>query len=77
MRIHGPALRAIRERSGLSVTATAIAVTESGVKLGQAHLSNIEAGRRQASPEVITALARVLKCDLLAIVADPKEAVAS
>lgn len=77
MRIHGPALRAIRERSGLSVTATAAAVTESGVKLGQAHLSNIEAGRRQASPEVIAALARVLKCELLAIVADPREPVAS
>jgi len=35
------------------------------------HLSNIEAGRRNASPELAQALARALKVELLAILADP------
>lgn len=69
MRIHGSALRAIRERSGVSVTTLA---ERAGTK--QSHLSNIEAGRRQASDELIVALARALKLDdLTAILADPPE----
>jgi transcriptional regulator with XRE-family HTH domain len=67
MDLNPAALRAIRERSGLSVTALAALA---GIK--QSHLSNIEAGRRRASAEVGVALARALKIDLLAIVADPK-----
>lgn len=66
MDINRHALRALRERSGISVTALAEAA---GIK--QAHLSNIEAGRRRASAEVVIALAKALKVDLLAIVADP------
>lgn len=66
MKVHGPALRAIRERSGLSVSALA---QEAEIK--QAHLSNIEAGRRQASPEVVVALAKALRVDQAAILADP------
>lgn len=67
MDLNPAALRAIRERSGLSVTALA---KLAGIK--QAHLSNIEAGRRRASAEVALKLAQALKIDLLAIVADPK-----
>jgi transcriptional regulator with XRE-family HTH domain len=67
MDLNTAALRVIRERSGLSVTALAMAA---GIK--QSHLSNIEAGRRRASAEVAVALAQALKVDLLAIVADPK-----
>lgn len=70
VRLNPTALRTIRERSGFTVTALA---EEAGIK--QAHLSNIEAGRRNASPEVIKALASALKCDLPAILADPAKAV--
>lgn len=66
MEINPAALRAIRERSGMSVTSCAAAA---GIK--QAHLSNIEAGRRKASPEVIVALADVLKIELPAILRSP------
>lgn len=67
MDLNPAALRIIRERSGLSVTALAEAA---GIR--QSHLSNIEAGRRRASPEVAVALARALKVELVAIAADPK-----
>ena len=69
MQINPAALRTIRERSGISVTALA---GMAGIK--QAHLSNIEAGRRKASPEVTKALADALKIDLLAILQSPVEA---
>lgn len=65
VQINTAALRVIRERSGLSVTALAEAA---GIK--QAHLSNIEAGRRKGSPEVVTALAAALKIPLVAILGD-------
>lgn len=71
MRCNPAALRAIRERSGLTVSALA---ESAGIK--QAHLSNVEAGRRNASPEVVVALAKALKVDLPAILADP-ESIAS
>lgn len=69
MEINPPALRAIRERSGYSVTALAEAA---GIK--QAHLSNIETGRRKASPEVALALATALKVPLPAILLAPLDA---
>jgi transcriptional regulator with XRE-family HTH domain len=62
------ALRVIRERSGFSVTGLADAA---GIK--QSHLSNIEAGRRRASPQVAASLARALKVDLVALLADPQQ----
>lgn len=67
MDINPSALRAIRERTGLSVTGLA---SQAGIK--QSHLSNIEAGRRRASNETVVALAQALKVDLAAILADPK-----
>lgn len=69
MRANGAAIRTIRERSGLTVSQLA---REIGIQ--QPHLSNVENGRRQASPEVLLAIARVLKIDLLAILADPETA---
>lgn len=68
MQVNPAALRAIRERSGFSVTGLAEAA---GIR--QAHLSNIEAGRRKASPEVIKSLAVALKVDLPAILLAPGE----
>lgn len=66
MRINPSALRAIRERSGMSVSSLAHAA---GIK--QPHLSNIECGKRQASAELVVALAKALKVELPAILADP------
>jgi transcriptional regulator with XRE-family HTH domain len=69
MRVNGAAIRAIRERSGLSGTALA---EQAGIR--QSHLSNIEAGRRQPSEELAVSIARVLRSPLVAILADPEKA---
>jgi len=66
MRINPHALRVIRERSGLSISELA---RRAG--LSQPHLSNIESGRRGASPAVVRALAQVLAVPVLALIADP------
>ncbi len=66
MQLNRHALRIIRERSGLSVSALA-----AEVGISQPHLSNIERGRRQASPEVSRRLAQALRVPLLALLADP------
>jgi transcriptional regulator with XRE-family HTH domain len=54
-RINGEALRAIRERTGLTVSELA---RKGGVS--QPHLSNIELGRRGGRPPIIRALADAL-----------------
>lgn len=72
MPINYAALRAIRERSGLSVTQLS---ELSGV--GRSHLANIEAGRRDASEQNIKALAEALKVPTVAIINGPAEAAAS
>ena len=69
MLINGPALRTIRERSGVTQTALAAAAGTD-----RSHLSNIEAGRRNCSDELCLALAKALKVDLPAILSDPTEA---
>ena len=68
MKLHGPATRAIRERSGLTVTALALRVG-----CTQGHMSAVEAGDRKASPELILSIARELKVDLPAVLCDPDE----
>lgn len=74
MRIQPEALRALRLAMGWSTTRFAVAV---GIK--HPHLSNIEAGRRQASPELIERMAKVLGVPKAALVSDfrPEEVVAS
>lgn len=62
MHINGTSLRAIRERSGWTVTGLAAAVD-----IGRSHLSNVEAGRRQLSPSKALAIADVLGVPLAAI----------
>ncbi len=66
MHLNRHALRAIRERSGLSITALA---TRAGVS--QPHLSNLESGRRQASPAVVRRLAVALAVPVVALLGDP------
>jgi len=68
MELNRHALRVIRQRSGLSVSALAAVAG-----ISQPHLSNIETGRRRASPEVALRLARALKVPLLALLSDPTE----
>lgn len=65
MHINGEALRAIRERSGWTITGLAAAVT-----IGRSHLSNVEAGRRQLSPTKARLIADVLGVPLAAITSD-------
>lgn len=64
MPINGDALRVIRERSGLSGQALADLAQTS-----RPHLSHIEAGRKQPSPELARRLAEALKVPLVAILA--------
>lgn len=62
MYLNRHAVRAIREARLLTVSETA-----ARAGFGQAHLSNLEAGRRAASPDTIKALAAALNVDPLAI----------
>jgi transcriptional regulator with XRE-family HTH domain len=55
VRLNRIALREVRKLKGQSVTGLAEAA---GIR--QAHLSNLEAGRRQASPDLIRRLADAL-----------------
>lgn len=66
MRLNPTALQVIRERSGLSVSELA---RRSGVS--QPHLSNLERGRRDASPATVKRLAVALDVPILALLADP------
>lgn len=72
MRINGPALTAIRERSAVSRQWLADAV---GIDLSMVSL--IERGQRNASPEVTMRIACALKVELPAILTDPNEFSAS
>lgn len=65
MRSNGHAIKAIRERSGLTVT-------ELAEKTGSSRpfIANIEANRRDGSPRVIKAIAAALKVPLTAILYD-------
>ncbi len=65
MPLNRHALRVIRERSGLSLSALAVLADVS-----QPHLSNIERGRRQASPALINRLAAALKVPVVALLVD-------
>lgn len=68
-RTNGAALRAIRERSGLSVNDLVSLVGEEGERIHADHLRNIELGHRNASPKVTAAIARALRVPTVAILA--------
>jgi len=65
MPVNRHALRVIRERSGLTLSALALLA---GVS--QPHLSNIERGRRQASPALLLRLAESLKVPVVALITE-------
>jgi transcriptional regulator with XRE-family HTH domain len=65
VKVNPHSLRAIRERSGLSVSAFAtLCMVRSQT------ISNIEAGRRQPSPELLDRMARALVVPKLALLTD-------
>lgn len=65
MQLNRHALRAIRERSGLSLTELARAAG-----ISQPHLSNLEHGHRQASPATVRRLADALRVPMPALLAE-------
>lgn len=67
MQVHRFSLRELRLAKGLTVSKVA---ADAGIK--QPHLSNIELGNRQASDEVIIALASALQVSVQAIITCPE-----
>jgi len=65
MPVNRHALRVIRERSGLTLSALALLAG-----ISQPHLSNIERGRRQASPALLLRLAESLKVPVVALLTE-------
>lgn len=63
VRINPEALRTIRTDRDVSITRLA----ELLEMKSHSHLSNIEAGRREASPELIRRIAAALKVEVLAL----------
>lgn len=74
-RTNGTAIRAIRERTGLSVRAVTAELQKLGVHAHEDHLRNLETGARKgARPELVNGLAAVLKIPITAIVFTPAPA---
>lgn len=63
-------MRVIRERSELSIADVVKAVAVEGIPVHGDHLRNIELGHRQASPQLLGAIARALRCPKAALIAD-------
>ncbi|HVK20441.1 MAG TPA: helix-turn-helix domain-containing protein [Actinokineospora sp.] len=73
LRINGPALRTIRERTGLTTTDLVTHLeNDHNIKVGIRHISNLERGAIGASPGLLKAIAAVLKIQQSAILADPQ-----
>lgn len=71
---NGAALRAIRERSNLSVRDVVAELAALGIDAHEDHLRNVETGRRNAGRALATGLARVLRVPSTAILAAPTSA---
>jgi len=70
-KINGPALRVIRERTGVTVAQLVHTLGESGIKVHADHIRNIELGNRQPSSPLLLAIASALRVPLVALLADP------
>lgn len=68
MRINRFALTEIRQRSGLSKSQLA-----SRAGKATSTISDVESGRRDASAELVLALATALACPVVALMAQPEE----
>lgn len=71
MRLNRHALAEIRERSGLSKSQLA-----SRAGKATSTISDLESGRRDASPELLRDLADALVCPVVALMAQPEAATA-
>lgn len=71
MRGNGPAIRALRERTGLTKTQLA---TATGID--RTHLHRIENGERHGTPAQLVAIARVLEVPVTVVASNTDEAVA-
>lgn len=69
VRVNHEALRALVERSGYTATSLA---AEVGLK-NHSHLSNLMAGRRRASWELLRQIAHALRVPVAALLADTTE----
>lgn len=69
--VNGPAIRVIRERSGMSITDVIEALTADGRPIHPDYLRNIELGNKQPSAHLAAAIARALRAPYPAILADP------
>ncbi|MEU4410663.1 helix-turn-helix transcriptional regulator [Streptosporangium sp. NPDC023963] len=70
---NGPAMRAIRKRSELSVRELCDLLRErEGVEVHPNHIRNLETNARGASPQLIGAIARVLCVPKVAILTAPE-----
>jgi len=71
---NGPAIRAIRQRSELSVRQLCDLIQEQdGITVHVNHLRNVETNARGASPQLIGAIARALKVPKVAILANANQ----
>lgn len=69
---NGPAIRVIRERSGLSISDVVAQLrVEYELDVHENHLRNIETGRRRAGPQIARAIAAILRVPIVAILTDP------
>lgn len=69
---NGAALRAIRERSGLSIRDLLERLdAEHGIAAHEDHIRNVETGARNAGPQLINAIADVLRVPVVALLAQP------
>ncbi|MEV2236679.1 helix-turn-helix domain-containing protein [Micromonospora sp. NPDC049891] len=76
--VNGAALRAIRERSGLSVQALVRLTAEhEDVSVHPQHVRNLELQRKNASPALIAALANALRVPVVALMRDHSDLVGS
>lgn len=72
LKTNGPAIRARRLEVGLGVRAVVAKLETLGVQAHEDHLRNLETGARKgARPELVNALAKVLKTSRKAILASP------
>ncbi|WP_143027710.1 helix-turn-helix domain-containing protein [Lentzea albidocapillata] len=64
---NGAAIRAIRERTGLSVRDMVRGLAELGIEVHEDHLRNVENDRRNAGPQLVKGIAEVLAVPQTAI----------
>jgi transcriptional regulator with XRE-family HTH domain len=68
---NGAAIRAIRQRTELTIVDLVARLAEAGVTVHPDHISNIELGRKQPSYKLLGAIARALDVPKAALIGAP------